>query len=554
MASLQSWSQTSTWKWAKAIGSSDQDRAESIVLDANGNVYTTGFFSGTVDFDPSPSSFNLTANSSNDIFILKMDSAGNFIWAKSIVSSDGAGSSIVVDNWNNLYITGEFDNSADFDPGIGIYNLTAIGSPACFILKLDTAGNFKWVKKIDNSSTPSAYVHSMEIACDSAGNVFTVGFFRGTVDFDPDTGTQIITTSFNSSGFILSLDSSGSFNWVTAIDGNTHLWDLTLDDAGNIYSSGDFSGIIDLDPGIGTYYLSPSGSSVAVLVYKLNNTGDFVWANQFSGTGNSGGQGRSIALDALNNVYCVGEFRNIVDFDPGSGTFDLTSMGTDIFISKLDSNGNFLWAKGMGDFNNDGATDVSIDNIGNANVAGHFGGAVDFDPGPGTCILYSTFNDIFLFKLDSTGNFLGAVSSGGGLNNMPHGLAIDTSSNVYLTGSFDSPSITFGAFNLQNGNAGYHDIFIAKIEDVITGIENAVIDNKISIYPNPSSDQIKFLLPNKFKSGLFKLYNITGKSVFSFIYQSPDIILEKSVLASGIYFYRITDDSGEMFAGKIVFE
>jgi hypothetical protein len=134
--------------WAKGIGATDgDDRAYSIAVDAAGNVYTTGYFEGTADFDPSAGVFNLTSAGSVDIFVSKLDASGNFVWAKAMggTSIDQA-TSIAVDASNNVYTTGYFYNTADFDPSAGVANLTSAGSGDIFVSKLDASGNFVWAK------------------------------------------------------------------------------------------------------------------------------------------------------------------------------------------------------------------------------------------------------------------------------------------------------------------------------------------------------------------------------------------------------------------------
>ena len=118
---------------------------------ASGAIYTTGFFSATVDFDPGAGVFNLTSAGSGDIFISKLDASGNFVWAKQMggIAYDKC-YSIAIDTAGSgaLYTTGVFEGTADFDPGAGTLNLTPAGQYDIFISKLDSSGNFVWAKRI----------------------------------------------------------------------------------------------------------------------------------------------------------------------------------------------------------------------------------------------------------------------------------------------------------------------------------------------------------------------------------------------------------------------
>ena len=129
--------QNPNFLWAKQLGGANQELGNSIAVDANGNVYTAGSFQSTVDFDPGPAIYNLTAVSSfggNDIFISKLDASGNFLWAKQLGGVlDDAGFSIAVDGNGNIYTTGYFTGTADFDPGPGTYNLNSAGTEDIFV-------------------------------------------------------------------------------------------------------------------------------------------------------------------------------------------------------------------------------------------------------------------------------------------------------------------------------------------------------------------------------------------------------------------------------------
>jgi len=147
-SSLLLHAQAPHFSWVKQVGGSGYESATSIIQDASGNIYTTGVFKNTVDFDPGPGIFNLTASEDN-IFILKLDANGNFIWAKhcantSSGSSYGAG--IAMDAQNNIYVTGTFSGTVDFDPGPASVTVSA-NTVEIFILKLDFNGNFSWVKQ-----------------------------------------------------------------------------------------------------------------------------------------------------------------------------------------------------------------------------------------------------------------------------------------------------------------------------------------------------------------------------------------------------------------------
>ena len=135
------------YAWAKSMGGTIFDVGRGIAVDTAGNVYTTGGFQETVDFDPGIGIVNLTSAGGYDIFISKLDVLGNLVWTKNLGgTSDDYGQSIAVDYSGNVYTTGYFSGTVDFDPGAGIFNLTSVGSIDIFVSKLDASGNFVWAK------------------------------------------------------------------------------------------------------------------------------------------------------------------------------------------------------------------------------------------------------------------------------------------------------------------------------------------------------------------------------------------------------------------------
>ncbi len=453
---------------AMAIGADASDQGHAIALDASGNVYTTGYFNGTVDFDPGPGIFNLTsAGTTNAIFISKLDSNGNFLWAKAIggqVSCIGHG--IAVDLSGNVYTTGFFWSTIDFDPGPGAFNLTSAGTSDIFISKLDSSGNFVWAKAMGGILYDNGY----GISVDTSGNVYTTGYFQGTADFNPDPGPGIfnLTSAGELDIFISKLDSNGDFVWAKGIGGTLEDkgYGLAIDTSGNVYTTGFFQGTVDFDPGPGTFDLINAGG-YDIFVSKLDSDGNFVWGIGLGGTLDDIGYG--LTLDTSDNVYSTGYFRGAADFDPGDMTTEImNSIGgsQDIFVSKLDTSGDFVWAKSMGGALNDNGYGISVDTSGNIYTTGFFQDTADFNPGPGTFDLISEgSNDIFVSKLSSNSDFVWAKAMGGISGEYGKGISVDTSGNAHITGSFQGtvdfdPGI--GTFNLASIKDS-EDIFIVLL-------------------------------------------------------------------------------------------
>lgn len=450
------------FEWAKQIGGADYEQGLSIAHDVSGNIYSVGIFEGTTDFDPGPGTYNLTSAGDAEIFISKLDASGNFVWAKQLGgTSHDEGLSIAVDGSGNVYTTGFFWGTADFDPGTGTHYLTSAGGHDIFVSKLDAAGNYVWAKRMGGISIDVGNA----IAVDASGNVYTTGFFWGTVDFNPGTGTYNLTSIGTADIFVSKLDASGNFVWAKQMGGtgNNYGQAITIDASGNVYTTGWFEGLTDFDPGNGFYKLTPVGD-YDIFVSKLDAAGDFVWAKKMGGAVTD--VGNSIAVDAIGNVYTTGNFGGSADFDPGSGNFNLTAAGgLDIFLSKLDVSGNFVWAKRIGGTYHDVGFSIDLDATGGIYYTGYFSNSVDFDPGAGTCYLASSGSyNSFISKMDISGNFFWAYNIGSGEYNIGMSIDLDPAGFIYISGVFNgSADFNPGPGTCILTSAGYYDAYIFKM-------------------------------------------------------------------------------------------
>lgn len=216
---------------------------------------------------------------------------------------------------------------------------------ACHLVSAQSYSH-EWVKGIGGSGDD----RGLSIAVDSQGNVYTTGCFYNTVDFDPGPNTAFLTSLGNNDAFVQKLDANGNFLWVKQIGGTfiQLATGIAIDSADNVYIGGTFSGTADFDPGIDTVLLTASDSNVDPFVEKLTSDGNFLWAKKFGGEYND--QLLTIGIDPLGNVCSTGFFSVVADFDPSSNNALLSSQGErDIFIHKMDTDGNFLWAKGIGE-------------------------------------------------------------------------------------------------------------------------------------------------------------------------------------------------------------
>ncbi|MBK7986944.1 MAG: SBBP repeat-containing protein [Ignavibacteria bacterium] len=459
-----------TLEWVKSTGGGEDDEGKSITVDATGNVYITGFFKNSVDFDPGPDEKNLHSVGARDIFVQKLDANGNFLWAKSFGGKgEDLGVSIALDEASNVYITGGFDDTVDFDPGIGVTNLTAVGKKDIFIQKLDANGNFLWAKSFGGNSSDQGKC----ISIDTRGNVYTTGSFIDKVDFDPGTGVAVLSSEGETDVFVQKLDANGNFLWAKSCGGKRGdvVNSIAIDKESNVYTTGTFKSFFnyaaDFDPGPDSMKLASAGEQ-DIFILKLDANGNFLWAKSCGAEYYDNSM--SIAVDDKGNVYTTGLFTGIVDFDPGINVMKLSSEANmagqhDMFILKLDANGNFIWAKSCGGKHSEAGLSIAIDEAGNVFTTGYFGHEVDFDPGTGVTNLSAIREtDIFIQKLDSKGNFLWAKSFGGNASELGNSITVDKKGNVFITGYFsDEIEFELGSSEINISALG-KDFYILKLK------------------------------------------------------------------------------------------
>ena len=469
-------SQVPVVQWAKTMGNTGSDEGYSLATDPSSNILMAGKFNATVDFDPGAGTLNLNSMGGDDIFISKSDTFGNLLWAKSMgATGTDIGYNVTSDAAGNIFVTGTYQNTVDFDPSAGVFNLTSNGLDDMFISKLDGSGNFLWARSMGGTSSDL----SQSIAVDAAGNVYTTGSFGGTVDFDPGGGTFNLTATSSSDIFISKLNSAGNFVWAKSIGSTGFNFGLSIkvDNTGNLLITGQFNGSTDFDPGAGTAILNTSVPDIYIL--KLDAAGNYLWADAM-GASAGPNSGNALATDASGNTYVAGYYNGTMDFDPGVGTYTLTSAGNnDIFVSKIDGAGNFVWAVSMGGSGADQATAIGLDTLGNIYVTGDFSGNANF---ASHSLFSAGSNDAFIFELNTSGNLWAITAIGGSAFDEGQSLAVTTSGSVYTSGYFNgSSNFDYCGTSFNLASAGAEDIFLHKMSPVALFSGNTTICSGSSV-------------------------------------------------------------------------
>ena len=487
--------------WAQKLGGTLADAGVGITSDGAGNIYVTGYFSGTTTFG----STTLTSAGDKDAFVAKLDGNGNVLWANKLGSTGvDKGLGIITDGLGNIYITGAFNGTATF----GSTSLTSTGDSDAFIAKLDNNGNVLSAQKFGSVSTDLG----TGIATDGKGNIYGTGGFSDTATF----GNITHTSAGNTDAFVVKLgeeveqpkitlaltpnsvaeDGSNNLIYTFTRDGDTtNSLIVNFNTSGNasyytdytivgtntfgfngtvVFKAGDTTATVTINPTADTRFeadetvsltlASGTGYTIATsepVTGKITNDDTLVslpvnnvlWAKQLGGTEFDAGWG--IAADASGNTYVMGDFSDTVTF----GNTSLTSgVGNDSFITKFDSSGNVLWAQKLGGSSYNTSSGITVDSSGNTYATGFFFAPATF----GNITLTSAgLGDAFITKLDSSGNFLWAQQLGSTSFDIALGISVDSSGNSYVTGSF-ADTATFGNINLTS--TADEDGFITKLD------------------------------------------------------------------------------------------
>jgi len=451
--------------WALTWGGNGPDEGRCVAKDSLGKIYVAGNFSGTVDLDPSDAEDQHISTGLEDIFLCRFNSLGVFEWG---LSWGGTLSDIVrdifIDSSGNVFLTGNFSGTSDFDPDTAIDNHISVGdTPDIFISKFDSTGDFQWARTWGGDSVDSGN----GICVNNSQNIYVVGYFDSTVNFDPGGGPFNLTSAGLSDIFLSKFDSGGNF--VTAFKlgswGIDEAEEIVADGSGNVVVAGEFMARFDFDPGSGAdEHQSVDGYDTFLAKYDANL--NYVWALSWGSFGDSKGLG--LSLGPSDNLFVTGFFQETVDFDPDPATIvEVTSNGnSDAFLSLFNSSGDFLQVLTWGGSNIDEAHDIVVGTTHFAVVGSFDGSGVDFNPGSGSETHSSNGSfDAFASKFNLTGNeFVGTITWGGTQADEGWGVAFDALGYVLATGEFrDDVDFDPGPWTDQRSSNGDSDVYLVNL-------------------------------------------------------------------------------------------
>ncbi len=402
------------------------------------NAYVTGFFTGTVDFDPDPEVKVEYTATNKYAYVSKFNTTGDFEWARTW-GPGSTGYDIAVDASGNVYVTGNYSGTPDFDPGPGVdeHSPDPDSYFGCFLSKFDADGNYQWVRTWGGTNDLIMGVGDgyYSVAVDDGGYVYVSGHYRNTVDFDPGPGEDLHTSNGLMDIFLTKFSIDGDFQWARTWGGQygyagvyistmENGFGLAVDSHGDVYVTGNFGKTVDFDPDPVDVEEHIATATYNAFLSKFDGSGDFKWVQTWGysavsvatdandmiyvagreegGSGirkynSTGNLDWSMYWSALAYIWCMdvddagypvvtGYFETTVDFDPDP---DHTWPGVpvsswDIYASRFDPSGDLQWARTWGGYGQEQGTAVAVDQSGISYIIGVFTSAeIDLDPGPG---------------------------------------------------------------------------------------------------------------------------------------------------------------------------
>jgi hypothetical protein len=458
------------------FGDTSIDNIFRSATDSNGNIYNAGLYSGSITLGSETISWSggnadgfVSVHDSNGNPIDVFGFGGGF---------DDVAVDVAIDANDNMYITGYFQgagpNSFDADPGPGVFQLSQpspILSRDCFIIKLDSNGDFVWAKQVSNPFGFGANEDSKAIEVDSAGNVYIAGSFI-LADFDPDPAVDNTIFSADgggsTDGFLLKLDTDGNFVWVKILEGPGGLVDvedIEFDANEDILLTGRFVNNVDLDPNAGTATVNSNGNS-DIFMAKWDTDGNYIWGQSFGGPGNDFVES---IQELPSGVYVTGMFSGTVDLDPTAGDNTVTSNGDwDAFISQFDTTGAYQYSYTVGGEGNalfEQVYDVTEGFNGNLFITGSFIGTADFDNSANTAESTSAgITDAFIVELTTAGAYQRHFTVGGDNDETNTQITFNDNDDILMYGGFRSTDADFNPFAETDiiGTTGFFDVYMSR--------------------------------------------------------------------------------------------
>lgn len=551
-----------------SIGTSGNQEALSVAVDDGGGIYVVGPFTGAPDFNPGPGTATLTSTGGFDVFVAKYSANGFLLWAFNIGAfATESVEGVTVTSDGGVAITGRFSEAFDADPGPGTTTLTPIGGNDVFVAKYEADGALDWAFSVGGTDEDLG----AEIAATSDGGVVVAGTFGGPADFDPGSGTVLLTPVGAQDVFVARYDAGGTYVRAFNVGGNGTdgaLGMTVAPSSGDITVVGTFEDAVDFDPGSGTASVTATGDNTNAFVASYTGEGGFRWVNGLTSPDNN--DAADVAAAADGSVFVTGRIEATTAF--GGGITVTPASLSDAYLARYEANGDLDWAFSVGGFS--AGLGVGVAPGGDVVFTGRFNsgvGANDFDPGPGTVALSGLGGlDVFVARYESDNTFLwaySATSPNGNSSAQGNAVAVDGDGNSFVVGTFSTEeageSVTFNFAGGQTAvltSGGSAEIFVAAYNEAgavrVEGGPVAGTDVPVlaAPSPNPAREVAHVLLSLQRPQAVrVDVFDVRGRRVAT-LHDGPlaagqtPLALDAAALPAGLYVIRA---AGEDFSETV---
>ncbi|WP_345112320.1 SBBP repeat-containing protein [Hymenobacter algoricola] len=530
--SAQAQSGSPAWTSAQSVSTTSLP-AVGTAVDATGNTYTAGRFTGTASFGGTA----YTSQGGGDAYLAKYTPAGALAWVR-ILGGPGSESAndLALDAAGNAYITGDFSATVTLGNNLVLNG----GTPGikAFVVRFSPLGMPEWaLHSADFSSGTS-------LAIDANDNVYVAGTFGPNLTLG---GASItIPGAYERyAPFLARLSAAtGQLSRLTpaffyAPNGTTTATysppEVAVSPAGAAYLINAFVE----SPVVGPATFTSRGLTDA-LVLCLNEQGTVQWARQIGGTNNE--YINDGIVDAAGNFYVTGYFAGQAFADalalPNAGGFDG-------FLVKFSPQGDALWARNAGGPAFDSLYGLALDQAGQPYVTGNFSGTAQFGP---TTLTAAGATDICVVAYTAQGQVRWAQQAGGTAIDTGHGIGLNAGGDIYLSGTLRGPA-TFGSYLVPV--AAPVECFLARLDATLPTATKGPQPRALGPYPNPATDLV--YLPALAAGTRVELIDAWGRLVRETLVSATAQVSVRG-LAPGLYTLRAPDAQGRPFAGKVVVE
>ena len=433
----------------------------SVTNDSLHNVYITGNFTGSIDFDGGSDTDVKTApNSSTGTFITKLAPDGSYLWTNIFDTSSGEAviNGIKTDSEGNTYTAGYFSGTVTFD-GVGGVHSQLATSTSPFLLKLNASGNYVFTKFILSTGSDQRYAHTEDLALDNVGNIYVAGQFNNTQNFAGNDGTDIINDpNINSDSFITKYNNLGVYQWTKIADNsqasnsNISNRSISIDTNQNIIVAGFYYDTITFDGpgGSDTRGSNPIYGSNSFIT-KLHADGSYAFTRTLGNSTPYSGNNSimSATTDSDGNIYATGYYEGTINFAGALGVDARTSLGTVTFLIKFDASGNYLYTKEFANTNNNAynySSKVAVDDQDGVYVAGTFYDQVDFSSNGSDVLGIADTYGVSLAKFNKNGTYLWTkvpyTTTGSAGSYEFAAMTLDSDGRIYISSDFQG-TVTF---------------------------------------------------------------------------------------------------------------